>query len=86
MLTIRSRPVPEIERPSIRYVLISPGYFEAIGARVIEGRDFEMRDLEGPASAAIVNRAAAERYWPGTGRSVRRSWAARPSTGRAFPS
>jgi hypothetical protein len=53
---------------------------------VIEGRDFEMRDLEGPASAAIVNRAAAERYWPGTGRSVRRSWAARPSTGRAFPS
>jgi hypothetical protein len=65
-LTIRSQPVPESERPSIRYVLVSPGYFEAIGARVIEGRDFEMRDLEGPASAAIVNRTAAERYWPDT--------------------
>jgi predicted permease len=65
-LTIRSRPVPESERPSIRYDLIAPGYFEAIGARVIEGRDFAMRDLMGPASVAIVNRAAADRYWPET--------------------
>lgn len=41
--------------PSARLVLVSPGYFEALGVRTIGGRDFEESDREGRAPVAIVN-------------------------------
>ena len=43
---------------------ISPGYFSTIGQPVIEGRDFNDAD-DGRSQVAIVNRALAEREWPG---------------------
>lgn len=63
-LTIRDRPVPENEEPSASYVIVSPGYFDALGVPVIAGRAFTPADdLEG-ARVAILNRTAAERFWP----------------------
>jgi predicted permease len=43
---------------------ISPGYFSTIGQPVMEGRDFNDSD-DGRSQVAIVNRALAEREWPG---------------------
>jgi predicted permease len=45
---------------------VTPGYFRAMGIEIVEGRDFEDRDLEtGAASVLIVNQALARRSWPG---------------------
>jgi macrolide transport system ATP-binding/permease protein len=43
---------------------ISPGYFSAMGTRLIEGRDFTEQDDEKAARVAIVNETFARRYWP----------------------
>lgn len=45
---------------------VTPGYFRAMGIDVVEGRDFDDRDLEqGAAGVFIVNETMAHRYWPG---------------------
>ncbi|MDQ3170628.1 MAG: ABC transporter permease [Acidobacteriota bacterium] len=41
--------------PEAHSVLVSPGYFEALGVAAIGGRDFEEADREGRAAVAIVN-------------------------------
>lgn len=45
--------------------IISPGYFEALGVRVWEGRTFTENDGIDGLPVAIVNRTFAERWWPG---------------------
>ena len=45
---------------------VSPGFFETMGMRLLEGRDLEPRDLEpGEPTAVVVNEAFARRYFPG---------------------
>jgi len=44
----------------------SPRYFPAIGVGLVAGRLFEARDTLGAPRVAIVDEAAASRYWPGT--------------------
>ena len=41
--------------PEAHQVLVSPGYFDALGVVTIGGRDFEEADREGRAAVAIVN-------------------------------
>jgi putative ABC transport system permease protein len=43
---------------------VSADYFRTIGVTLREGRYFAARDVAGAPLVAIVNRAAAERYWP----------------------
>jgi len=44
---------------------VTPGYFRAMAIDIVEGRDFEDRDLEpGAESVVIVNDAIARRFWP----------------------
>lgn len=46
--------------------LITPGYLEAIGARLVSGRiPTEEDDRDDLPERVVVNRAAAEAYWPG---------------------
>lgn len=40
------------------------GYFEAIGVRVLAGRTFTDADMTRSARVAVINRAAARRFWP----------------------
>ncbi|SPE37344.1 conserved membrane hypothetical protein [Candidatus Sulfopaludibacter sp. SbA3] len=44
---------------------ISPGYWQAMGVRMLEGRDFDQRDRGKEFNVAIVNRAFAEHFFPG---------------------
>jgi putative ABC transport system permease protein len=44
---------------------ISPGYFAALGMRLLRGRDFNESDGAGSPSVAIVSDELARRYWPG---------------------
>ena len=41
--------------PEARHVMVSPGYFGALGVSLIGGRDFEEADREGRPQVAIVN-------------------------------
>ena len=43
----------------------TPGYFRAMGIPLVAGRGFETADHAGAPFVAVVNRAMAERYFPG---------------------
>lgn len=46
---------------------VSPGYFEALGARVLAGRLFDTRDASRDQRLVIVvNKSAAQRFWKGS--------------------
>jgi predicted permease len=46
--------------------LVTPGWFDTMGFRLAEGRDFNSHDKSGAPLVAIVNRAFARRFLPGT--------------------
>jgi len=47
------------------YNIVTPGYFDVVGQRVISGRDFTVADTIGSARVAIVSERAARLLWPG---------------------
>jgi predicted permease len=55
---------PDIQ-PTAELDRVSPGYLEAMGVRLHEGRGFREEDLEAHREVAIVNDLAAQRFWPG---------------------
>lgn len=44
---------------------VSPGFFDMMGIRTLDGRDFTLRDVVPKASAVVVNEAFARRFFPG---------------------
>jgi putative ABC transport system permease protein len=51
---------------SAAYFLVTPGFFTAIKARFVRGRDFDNGDVTSSSWVAIVNESAANRFWGGT--------------------
>lgn len=51
--------------PSADFNTVSRGFFRALGIPVLEGRDFGAADTASGPAVVIVNRALAERYFPG---------------------
>jgi macrolide transport system ATP-binding/permease protein len=45
--------------------VVSPGYFQAMSTRLVNGRDFTEQDNETAIRAAIVNETFAKTFWPG---------------------
>jgi putative ABC transport system permease protein len=45
--------------------VITPGYFAAMGTRLLAGRAFAAADIEEAREVAVVDRLLAERLWPG---------------------
>ena len=64
----------ENESMSIRYNMVTPGYFEAMGTPLLAGRPFfDMDDADG-SRVMIVNQQFVNRFWPGEeaiGRTIR---------------
>ena len=60
-------------------VIVSPGYFEAMGARLARGRFFDERDSSDALKTIIVDETLARRFWPNQDPIGRRMY--RPSGG-----
>src|SRR5690242_9640431 len=43
---------------------VSPGYFAALGIRILAGRDFTLADRAGAPGVVVVSRTVARRLWP----------------------
>jgi putative ABC transport system permease protein len=64
-LFLEDRPLTPGAMPNVHQVAFaSPGYFDAIGIRVIEGTAFDAPDPTRARHEVIVSRALALRYWP----------------------
>jgi len=51
--------------PMINISIVSPEYFHALGMTLLRGRLFADQDLEATPLVAVINQAAARKYWPG---------------------
>jgi predicted permease len=51
-------------RPQVRALAVSPGYFDVVGASSVQGRDFEERDGTGDRLVLIVSRRFAQTHGP----------------------
>ncbi len=63
-------------------IIATPGYFRAMGLRLIRGRWSEERDGPGSTEVAVVNESFARRFWPGQdpiGRHINVSFSDRKS-------
>ncbi|MDP3909412.1 MAG: FtsX-like permease family protein [Gemmatimonadales bacterium] len=58
-------PPAGVAQHSADIVAVHPGYFEALGIPLIAGRLPDATDREGRDHVAVVNEAAARRYWEG---------------------
>lgn len=54
---------PEEERPEAFIRIPTPGYFEAMGMKVLDGRAFDDNDRDGSLAVVIVNESLARRLW-----------------------
>jgi predicted permease len=57
-------PAPE-EFLNVDYTMVSPGFFDTLGAPMMRGRDFGFRDVKDGVPVAIINEALARKYFAG---------------------
>jgi putative ABC transport system permease protein len=62
---IVGQPVDKDHQYASRWMSISPGYLEVFKIPVLRGRDFTENDTADAPAVALINEAAAKRYWPG---------------------
>jgi predicted permease len=55
--------VTDRDRPQGNSEAVSDGYFELLGLKMIEGRDFTIEDSDARQPVAIVNSSFARKYW-----------------------
>ncbi len=58
-------PFPAATQPGTEVIIVTPGYFAAVGTPLRSGRLFTDEDKTGSPSVALVNEAFARRYLPG---------------------
>jgi predicted permease len=61
--------------------IVTPGYFDALGIPLVDGRPFEPRDGAAGTPVVLVSRSLASAYWPNqraVGRRLRRADASQP--------
>lgn len=63
-LQIEGKPPPPDGEATIDSRRATPGYFEAMGIRVVRGRSFTDDDRYGAPGVTVINDVAARRYWP----------------------
>ena len=56
---------PPGRAPFCAVSVITPGYLQAMGIPILQGRDFDARDRAGSPFAAIINQVLARKFFPG---------------------
>ncbi|HEY3933571.1 MAG TPA: ABC transporter permease [Gemmatimonadales bacterium] len=67
-------PIPAADRPMVDYRVIAGPYFHTMRMPIVAGRDFATSDTHDAPPVAIINQAAARRFFPGVdpvGRKIR---------------
>lgn len=62
------------DRIAVPVRAVTPGYFALLGLDLIDGRDFRASDKRDAPGVAIVNRALADKYFPGATAVGRKIW------------
>lgn len=57
-------PVPQEQRPQAQHHAVSEGYFEAMGAKITDGRAFAPTDTTASEAVVIVNQEFVKRHYP----------------------
>jgi putative ABC transport system permease protein len=52
------------EPPSAAWFFVTPGYFETMRVPILNGRDFDERDVGAANWGVVINEAMAKLYWP----------------------
>ena len=63
-IKIEGRPYVPEENPNGDFQAVTPGYFQAMGLKLVRGRFLTDADREGTMPAAVINDTMAARYWP----------------------
>jgi putative ABC transport system permease protein len=63
-----------LRQPTTGFVMITPGFFEVVGARVVRGRGIEWSDKPGSPVAAVVNTSWVQRFSPDREPIGRKIW------------
>ena len=58
-------PPPEREGHDVDRTEVDAGFFDAMGIRILRGRNFNSTDREDSPPVAIISQALASRFWPG---------------------
>jgi len=62
---VEDRPLPPRQQmPSSAFTIVTGGYFDTIGTRLLAGRSFTGADTETSPKVTIVNESLARRIWP----------------------
>ena len=62
---VEGRDVPQQgEEPQAHYRQVTPGFFRTMGISIVDGREFDGRDVGDSPGAAVVNEALVRRYFP----------------------
>jgi putative ABC transport system permease protein len=64
-LAIENHAADDADPMRIHPRLVSPDYFKTLGVPLLRGRSFTDQDLDGGQNVAVINEAAARRYWNG---------------------
>ena len=63
-IKIEGRPYVPEENPNGDFQAVTPGYFEAMGLKLVRGRFLTGDDREDTMPAVVINDTMAARYWP----------------------
>jgi putative ABC transport system permease protein len=77
-------PVDRAARPRSRFEMVTPGYFETFGIRVVKGRSFNEQDTAQNTRVVIINESFADRYFPGVDPLTQRLVISELSPGKPF--
>lgn len=56
---------PQGKETVARYITVTPDFFDTLGIRVLQGRNFAESDRPGAPRVVIINQAMADKFWPG---------------------
>ena len=63
-MLIEGRGTEATQAPLVDGTVVTPGYFELLGRTLVRGRLFTDFDSETAAGVAVINEAAARKFWP----------------------